>query len=584
MRHRGPDGNGRYVAERNGRHVCLLHSRLSIIDLDHRADQPFREGTQVTVFNGEIYNYLEERTRLVAAGEGFRTESDTEVLAKKIRREGANGLDSCEGMWAFATYDEVTGELMLSRDRFGEKPMYLANFDGGLYFGSEIKFIRALSGRRLEIDTDHVRRYLVNGYKSLYKKSNSFFSGIRELGAGSVLNVSPDGAEAVASYWKPRVTQRQSMTFDDAVVRVREALIEAVKIRLRADVPLAFCMSGGVDSNALISLAKRKFDYDVHGFTIVNTDARYEEQDIVNDSVKELGIRHTSVALSNADFLPQLRKLVCAHDAPVYTITYFVHWQLMQAVADHGYKISISGTGADELMTGYYDHHLFFLSEPSVMQSDVYAPARAAWEAQIKPLVRNPFLSDPARFQQNSAFRDHIYLDAAEFSASLNAPWAEEFEETRYVGDNLRNRMLNELFHETVPAILHEDDLNTMYYSIENRSPFLDRRLFEAVAEIPTRFLMRDGYAKVLLREAVRGIAPDAVVNSRRKVGFNAPIHDLLDVSNPNIREEILDDGTIFDIVNRTEIERWLSKEELTNSESKFLFSFISARMFMESI
>jgi asparagine synthase (glutamine-hydrolysing) len=142
--------------------------------------------------------------------------------------------------------------------------------------------------------------------------------------------------------------------------------------------------------------------------------------------------------------------------------------------------------------------------------------------------------------------------------------------------------MLNELFHETVPPILHEDDLNAMHFSIENRSPFLDRRLFEAVGAVPTRLLIRDGYAKAVLREAVRGIVPDAVLDCRRKVGFNAPLLDMLDTADPAVRDELLADSPIFAIIRRSEIERWLGKSTLDDSENKFLFSALSAKMFVE--
>lgn len=579
MEHRGPDGKGRYAVERGGRHALLLHSRLSIIDLDARANQPFRERDQVTVFNGELYNYVELRAALKAAGEAFRTESDTEVLAKTLKGTGVAGLDRCEGMWAFARYDETDGTLLLSRDRFGEKPLYLMRADGGLYFGSEVKFIRALYGRPLEIDRDHLRRYLVNGYKALYKQPQTFFAGVEELPAGTTLSVAANGTETLTRFWHPKLAIDDAITFPDAVVLVRDALLEAVKIRLRSDVPLAFCMSGGVDSNALISLAKRKFGYDVHGFTILNTDARYEEQDLVETSVAELGIRHTGISLEKANFLSDLRALVRAHDAPVYTISYFVHWRLMRAIASAGYKVSISGTGADELFTGYYDHHNFYLAS---IEGECRARATAAWSTHVKPVVRNPYLSDPDLFRRAPASRDHIYLNSDQFSAALTEPWREDFAEQRYCDDNLRNRMFNEMFHEAVPVILHEDDLNAMYYSIENRSPFLDRRLFDTVASVPTRHLMRDGYAKALLREAVRGVAPDAVVDSRRKVGFNAPLLDLLNPSDPDTRDELMADSPIFDIVRRDAVEQRMQQTSLPNSESKFLFNVLNTKMFLE--
>ena len=142
--------------------------------------------------------------------------------------------------------------------------------------------------------------------------------------------------------------------------------------------------------------------------------------------------------------------------------------------------------------------------------------------------------------------------------------------------------MLNELFVETIPPPLHEEDLNAMYFSIENRSPFLDRKLFETAASIPTRHLVRDGKAKSVLREAIRGIAPDVIVDNRRKVGFNAPIGDLLDTTDPEVRAQVLDDGPVFDLVRRDAVEAMLDKDSLANSESKFLFSFICTRMFFE--
>ena len=142
--------------------------------------------------------------------------------------------------------------------------------------------------------------------------------------------------------------------------------------------------------------------------------------------------------------------------------------------------------------------------------------------------------------------------------------------------------MLNEMFHESVPPILHEDDLNAMYYSIENRSPYLDRALFETTMRIPTRYLIQQGRAKALLRDAVKGIAPSAVITNPRKVGFNAPIFDLLDVADPKVRSALLDESPIFDYVRRDRIEALIARSSLPNSESKFLFYFINAKLFLE--
>lgn len=582
LHHRGPDhaAHAHFVGP-GGRHAYLLSTRLDIIDLDARANQPFADGGKTLAYNGELYNYIELRADLARRGEQFRTESDTEVLLRVLDRLGGDALDRCEGMWAFALYDESDGSLTLCRDRFGEKPLYLFVDETGTYFGSEPKCIFELLGRRLAVDLDHLRRYLVNGYKALYKTDHTFFVSLRELEPATRLRLDAEGRADTRSYWRPLLDHQTDLSRDDAVAGVRERLIRSVEVRLRADVPLAFCMSGGVDSVSLISIAKRVLDYDVHGFTIVNTDARYEERDLVEQAVAELGIRHTTVQLDTNDFLPRLRTLVRAHDAPVATITYFAHWLLMQSIAAQGYRVAVSGTAADELFTGYYDHHLAYLHEVSADPGH-HAKSLAAWQKHVQPIVRNPYLRDPRLFDTNPAFRDHIFLNADEFSDRLRSPWLEPFAEQTYVSSLLRNRMLNELFQENVPVILHEDDLNAMFFSVENRSPYLDRALFEYSLEIPTRHLVRDGYAKAVLRDAMRGVAPDAVLDTRRKVGFNAPIHALLDVRDPEVRSYLLDDGPIFEHVRKEPIAALLDRDDLPNSESKFLFSFVNCKIFLE--
>jgi asparagine synthase (glutamine-hydrolysing) len=357
---------------------------------------------------------------------------------------------------------------------------------------------------------------------------------------------------------------------------------EAVRIRLRSDVPLAFCMSGGIDSNSLISTARHRFGCDVHGFTVVNTDARYEEMVLVEEAVRSQGLRHTAVPLSARDFIPQLSELVRAHDAPIYTISYYVHWQLMCAVAAAGCKVSFSGTGADELFTGYYDHHNLYLAEVA-RDPALHAASLAAWREHVAPIVRNPHLSDPDLFVKQRDFRAHIYLNSEQFSGWLREPWNEPFAELAWDASNLRNRMLNELFAEAVPVILHEDDLNAMYFSIENRSPFLDRRLFEVACSIPPQHLLREGRAKAVLRDAMRGLVPDSILDSHRKVGFNAPVLELLDTRDPQVREWLLEPGPVYDLVRRESIEQIVARDTLPNSFSKFLFSFVGVKAFLET-
>jgi asparagine synthase (glutamine-hydrolysing) len=582
MARRGPDHAG-FVHHRldRGGHAYLLNTRLSIIDIDTRSNQPFSVGRKWITYNGELYNYVELRRLLQADGYRPRTSSDTEVVLALIDRFGWDALDRCEGMWAFAIFDAADQSLMLVRDRFGEKPLYVRRTPQGVYFGSEPKCLSALADSALRPNRTQVRRLLVNGYKSIYKTGETFFDDVAEIAPGVRLRIDADRHETEERYWRPRHLPNDAMSREDAIAGVRERLTRSVEIRLRADVPLAFCMSGGIDSNAIVAIAKKTCGYDVHGFTVLSSDARYDERSAARCSAANLGVRHTEVTVDTHDFLVYLRELVAYHDSPVSTISYFAHARLIEAIAASGYRIAVSGTGADELLTGYYDHHLAYLA---AMRHDVerHAAARNGWERRVRPFVRNPLLCDPDLFVKQPAFREHIYFDAARFSAMLREPFAEPFVEAVYTTDLLRNRMLNELTAEAVPVILHEDDLNSMYYSVENRSPYLDRSLVEFCSTIPTAHLIRDGFAKALLRDAVRDVVPSAIVDNPRKVGFNLTVTEVLDGRDPSVRAAVLADGPVWGIVRREAVAALLDRRCLTNSESKFLFSVVSAKMFLD--
>ncbi|OIQ50053.1 Asparagine synthetase [glutamine-hydrolyzing] 1 [Pseudodesulfovibrio hydrargyri] len=583
MHHRGPDGHGAYShVHPSGRCVHLLHSRLAILDLSPKGAQPMRHGDSILCYNGELYNYLELKSGLEDRGKRLDTTSDTEVLLRLLAEapDPARALNRCEGMWALALYDEKEGSLLLSRDRFGEKPLLVWDTPEGVYFGSEMKFLAALRGTWPAPDREQCLRFLAHGYKALYKVENTWFRGVRDLPAATFRILDGTGSRE-RRYWRLATETDVSLDFEEAVRRARESLIRSVELRLRADVPLAFCLSGGVDSNALASLAAIKLGYDVHGFTVMDDDGRYDESEQVLASVASLGIRHTPVRVRRDGFLDNLRELVRAHDGPVATISYYAHWLLMQAVAENGYKISISGTAADELFTGYYDHHLLYLASVAG-DAKLHARSLAAWQKTMLPMVRNPLLRDPDAYVRDPGRRGHIFDGADKNKARLRVPFTEPFTELRYSDSLLRNRMCNELFQEVIPVILREDDLNAMYWSVENRSPFLDRNLVETCAAIPDALLMRNGYAKAVLREAVRGIAPDNIVNEHRKVGFNAAITSFLDFSDSEVRDAVLADSPVFDMVRRESVEEILGRDTVANDDAKFLFAVLNVKFFLE--
>lgn len=579
MRNRGPDHQA-CAAFRDGEtNVLLLHSRLSIVDLDARANQPFTCGDCTLVFNGEIYNYVELRRELEQRGVRFATESDTEVLLQAYLAYGPACVDRFEGMWSFAVYDRRERRLFLSRDRFAEKPLYYRVDDDGMCFGSEVKYIHSLLGRPLQVNQRQVLRFLVNGYKSLYKQPETFFTDIRELPYASSMEIREDLTSRVWRYWRPRPAPRD-MTLEEAVEGFRHHLSESIRIRLRADVPLAFCLSGGVDSGAIASIAAKVFNYDVTTFSISDEDERYNEFDNIRATVDDLGCRHHIMNIPRQGMRQRLERLVRYHDAPVYTLTYCIHACLSEMISANGFRVAVSGTAADELVTGYYDHFNLHLYE--VRDHPDFDLWMQGWHNGPGRFVRNPHLRNPRLYFDNPGFRDHIYLNNDVFARCLTRHFAEPFAEEHFCDSLLRNRMLNELFHEAIPVILHEDDLNSMFHSIENRSPYLDSRLFQFACSIPAEHLIRDGYGKYVLREAVRGILNDRVRLDRQKKGFNASFHALFDPRRPEDREFLLDDGPIFDLVRRDRIEAMLREERLSNSYSKFLFSFVSAKIFLE--
>lgn len=580
MRRRGPNGQQyKRILINEYKNCYFLHSRLSIIDLDERSSQPFFYNGKTIVYNGEIYNYLEVKEMLVRLGHRFVTKSDTEVLIHAIDEWGVDvALSKVEGMWAFALYDEKDKTLTLSRDPFGEKPLYIYNpAPGEIYFGSEIKFIRELSGQKFPVNMNHVNRLLVNGYKSLFKTNETFFLNILPISKASIFKFSLDGGAHNYRYWHPRVETDEALTFEEATNRVRDLLIQSVQLRLRSDIPIAFCMSGGVDSNSLISIAKRVLNYDVHGFTILNKDERYEEQDMIDCAISELGVKHSGHAVTDENFMANLQEMVRYHDAPVITISFYLNWLLQKEIAKHGYHISISGTAADEMFSGYFDHQLLYMydvkDDPLLLAASV-----KNWQRDVMPVVRNPLLQDPYAFIKNPFARQHAYLKNHEYASYMKHSWQEPFSEIYYRHGLLQNRMMNEIFHETTPVSLHEDDLNAMYYSIENRAPFLDRKLYEFCNSIPSQHLIQDGKAKAVLREAMRGIVPDKILDNKRKVGFNAPVIDLIgDFGMLGLD----DDSSIWELMDHQKVSDLLKQAHLPNSDSKFLFSFLSVKTFL---
>jgi asparagine synthase (glutamine-hydrolysing) len=581
MKNRGPDHRAYKEFSLGEKSVYFLHSRLSIIDLDERANQPFTIDNCTLIFNGEIYNYVELREDLKKKGIECKTLSDTEVLLRYYLLYGENCVKYFEGMWGFVIYDKRQNKIFLSRDRFGEKPLYYYLSADGFYFGSEIKYIRSLIGKSLTINKKHLLRYLVQGYKSLYKTEETFFYETREVKYATNFIINNDLTAKSYRYWMPSCKIDAKMSMKDAIEGARNHLLESVKIRLRSDVPLAFCLSGGVDSASLISIAAKQFNYNAAAFSIIDNDERYNENDNIKSTIDDINCKSTLISLSYDNVLPRLRKLTAYHDAPVATITYFIHSMLSEQISESGYRVAISGTSADELFTGYYDHFLLHLN--AVRNNVNYNHYLHDWEKNILSFVRNPVFRNPALYNENPDYRDHIYDNSLEFTGFLKEPLDEQFTEELFTTNLLRNRMMNELFHENTPLMLHEDDLNSMFYSVENRSPYLDSKLFEFAYSIPDEYLIQDGYGKYVLREAMNGTLNDKVRLDRRKKGFNASINSLFDFSDKETRDFVIDPKSpVYDLIDLEKVVHLLDINPTPNHYSKFLFSLINTNIFLQ--
>ena len=303
------------------------------------------------------------------------------------------------------------------------------------------------------------------------------------------------------------------------------------------------------------------------------------------ETVKDTGCYNQMIKLNDIDFFDHLRKLIKYHSSPISTISYFVHSLISREASSQGYKVIISGTGADEIFTGYYDHYLYHLSSLSTKKS--YDQNLKFWEKNIKKIIRNPILREPLSFSNKLLYEEniskHVFDSSEKFKKFCKINNNEKFFEKKEYKNLLRNRMFNELFYEVVPVILYEDDLNSMMNSIENRSPYLDSQLYEFSLSIPAENLIQNGYNKFILRESMKGILNEKVRTDRQKKGFNASIQTLINLKDKSTRDQILDDSSgISEFVNLNEISKILNVEKIDNSFNKFIFNFINCKIFLD--
>ena len=586
---RGPDDQNYKKYEINdSKNLYFFHTRLSIIDLDSRSNQPLEDSLFSIIFNGELYNYLEIKKDLESKGIKFSTLSDTEVILKGYQIYGKDLFNIMEGMWALAIYDKKKKEIVISRDRFSEKPLYYYITKEGLYFSSDVKAIKTLSKDSFAFNNRRLLSGLICGYKSYYKKpEETFFEKIKNLPGGHFTVIDSLFNFSVKKYYSVNTKANLDLKEDEIIFNTKKLFFNAIRIRLRSDVPSAFCLSGGLDSSSLVSIAAKKFNFKINSFSLIdNNDERYNEKKNIDLVVNDVEANHHEIKLEKkSNNLDYLTNLIEYKSAPLSTITSYLHSYLQKEISNKGFKVSFSGTAADEIFTGYYDHHLQYLHD--VNNTKYFDSSLKNFNKYIKPIIRNKFFQNENLYIHNSNFRKHIFDNFYEFSELINQNLKDEFEfdfqEEKFCENLSLNRRLNELFHENTPIILNEEDSNSMYYSIENRSPFLDSKLIDFMNSVETRHLIKDGYSKNILREVSKDYLIDTVRLDREKKGFNSSVQSIFNFEDKDFYETILNkNNKVYDFIDNSKLRKILQKDISKNHYSKFLFSLINLNIFFE--
>jgi asparagine synthase (glutamine-hydrolysing) len=553
MAHRGPDDAGSYVSP--DRRVALGHRRLSIVDLSPAGHQPMcnEDGTIWVVFNGEIYNHAELRPALEARGHRYRSRSDTETLIHLYEEYGTEMLPMLRGMFAFAIWDQRRGRLFLARDRIGIKPLYYTVADGRFLFGSEIKAI--LAHPAVERDIDPVSLYHYLSFLATPAPS-TLFAGIMKLPAGHCLTVASEGEVRTWAWWDvadaPAPPPDQLASDEACASRVQDLLTEAVRERLMADVPFGVFLSGGVDSSAITALVHRLHNGTLRTFSVGYTDApEHNEVDHARRVSRHFGTEHHEILIDHNDLISYVPQLIHSQDEPLADWVCIPLYYVSKLVRDSGTVVALVGEGSDEQFAGYNHYLRYMRLDRGAWKRYQHLPdwLRRAIHRVTDPILRSSGVPREVReLVRRAAFNEPLFLSGAiaawetekrELMADRmrSGAWADlsSVPVAAAAASHLRSRrpnadFLDQLIYQEFKLRLPElllmrVDKITMSTSIEARVPFLDHRLVEFTAHIPTTMKLRGMRTKHILKEAVRDLIPADVID-RRKQGFSAPVKE----------------------------------------------------------
>lgn len=540
--HRGPDGSGFW----HGPNFAFGHRRLSIIDLSDNGHQPMPYGEDLIItYNGEVYNYVEIRENLITLGYEFRSQSDTEVILAAYKEWGFSCVQQFNGMWSFCIYDKVKNILFCSRDRFGVKPLYFLNNENSFVFGSEIKQLLPFCSER-KANKQILLDYLVLGYED--HCNETFFEGIHKLEQGSnlIYDLSEHTFE-ISPYYELNVrNDLRVLDEEKAINTYRECLKDAVKLRMRSDVEVGTCLSGGLDSSAVTSISAEILRKDSNR-KIKAIHARVNKKSIDESSFAKKVSEFCDTDLVmvepvEEDFISSIDEVIRVQEEPFGSPSVFLQYFVMKKARKMNCLVMLDGQGGDETLLGYERYYPAYLMQlrglkkvRGFLQSSENSKLSKSQLIKYYLYFTNYRIRLKKLKQRNNFLKKDIL---EKFSSELLKEVSSSYL------DILKLQKL-EIKYTQLPHLLRYEDRNSMAHSVESRLPFLDYRSVETAISLPNEFKINKGWTKNLLRNAVSPFLPKEVVWRKDKLGFNAPEEEWLariddQISNATKNSEIL--------------------------------------------
>lgn len=515
--------------------IVLAHRRLSIIDLSPLGHQPmsYDDGRFSLVYNGEIYNYLELKDELTRKGHHFRSSSDTEVILAAYKEWRHGMLERFIGMFSLALLDLRERTILVARDFFGIKPFYYTLAGEQFAFCSEITPLLDLPGVGRRGNPGRLYDYFSSGMTDF--GDETLFADIRQLPAAhyAYLNIDDCTTLNPVRYWKIDLSERIDISFDRAVDHMRHLFAESVRLHMRSDVPVGSCLSGGLDSSAIVMNMKKLQNPGqlLHTFSFIVDDPEIGEERFVDMICKTVGAKSHKTAPGAAEMLADLDELIRCQEEPFMSSSVYAQFRVFKLAHQAGVKVMLDGQGADEIFSGYYS--LIGARLTSLLLKGEFATAmqilKAAPQNMSAYRLRMVLFSVFRMVPQGVVDAFLPLLGSPSFPAWVDQKWFREqgvvhhFRQYGRGKEALREESLATIERLSLPQLLRYEDRNSMHYSIESRVPFCNPEIARFSLSLPDHYLIADnGSTKSVLRESLRGIVPEQIID-RPKVGFATP-------------------------------------------------------------